>query len=48
MLTSDASAFKFDVLVEVAKEAFQGNLKEESVNAMAHNLVSLGGQRYRC
>lgn len=48
MLTSDASVFKFDVMVEVAREAFHGDLQEEKVNAMARELVQLGGQRYRC
>ena len=30
-LTNDASIFKFEILIEVAKEAYQDTLKEESV-----------------
>lgn len=48
MLTSDANLFKFDVLTEVAREAFEGELAEEKVNAFARQLVSLGGERFRC
>lgn len=46
--TSDANLFKFDVLVEVARESFRDELQEETVQGMARQLVSLGGERFRC
>lgn len=48
IFTSDSSQFKFDVLVEVAREAFDNDLSEEKVDAMARQLVRLGGERFRC
>ena len=48
IFTSDSSQFKFDVLVEVAREALNNDLSEEKANAMARQLVSLGGERFRC
>ncbi len=48
MLQSDSNQFKFDILEEVAREAFEDTLQEEKVNAMARQLVSLGGERFRC
>ncbi len=48
MLQSDSNQFKFDILVEVAREAFEDTLEEEKVNAMSRQLVSLGGERFRC
>ena len=48
IFTSDSSQFKFDVLVEVAREAFDNDLSEEKVNAKAKQLVQLGGERFRC
>ena len=47
-LTNDASIFKFEILIEVAKEAYQDTLKEESVQNFSKQLVSLGGERFRC
>ncbi|MBR2810054.1 MAG: monomeric [Solobacterium sp.] len=46
--TNDARKFKFNVLIEVCEQCFKGDLKEEEVYALAKDLVSLGGQRYRC
>lgn len=48
LLTNDARRFKFNVLTEICRQCYQSNLKEESVHAMAHDFVSLGGPRYRC
>ena len=38
-LTNDASIFKFEILIEVAKEAYQDTLKEESVQNFSKQLA---------
>ncbi len=48
MFTSDSRQFKFDVLTEICRQSFGGELKEEKVQEMARNLVSLDSPRYRC
>ena len=48
LFSNDSRQFKFDVLTEIAREAFQGEFKEETVQAKAKNLVSLSGPRFRC
>ena len=48
MFTSDSRQFKFDVLTEICRQSFEGELVEEKVQAMAQNLVSLNSPRYRC
>ncbi len=48
VFTNDARQFKFDVLTEIARQAYAGDLKEENVQGWARNLVSLNGPRYRC
>ena len=48
MFTSDSRQFKFDVLTEICRQSFEGELVEDKVQAMAKNLVSLDSPRYRC
>lgn len=49
MFSNDARAFKFDVMVKLAKDAYsKKDIKESEVQAWARQLVSLRGPRYRC
>lgn len=48
MFTSDSRQFKFDVLTEICRQSFESELKEEKVQELARNLVSLDTPRYRC
>ena len=49
MFSNDARTFKFDVMVQLAKDAYSDKgVKEEEIQAWARNLVTLGGPRYRC
>ena len=48
MFSHDSRQFKFDILVDIARQSYAGELDEDKVQARAANLVSLGGPRYRC
>lgn len=48
MFQNESRQFKFDVLVEICREIYDGELKEDQVQAKARNLVSLAGPRFRC
>jgi hypothetical protein len=49
MFSNDARTFKFDVMVQLAKEAYsEKGVQEEEIQAWARKLVTLGGPRYRC
>jgi ferredoxin hydrogenase large subunit len=48
MFSNDSRQFKFDVLTELAAEAYQGEVDEAKVQLMAKNMVSLDGPRFRC
>ncbi|MBR2762212.1 MAG: monomeric [Solobacterium sp.] len=48
MFSNESRQFKFDILVNICRQAFAGEVREDEVNAYARNLVSLDGPRYRC
>jgi len=49
MFSNDARTFKFDVMVQLAKDAYsEKGVKEEEIQSWARTLVTLGGPRYRC
>ncbi|MBQ6451299.1 MAG: 4Fe-4S binding protein [Solobacterium sp.] len=48
MFTNEARVFKFDVLVELCRQAYSNDFSEESVQAKARELVSRSGPRFRC
>lgn len=48
MFSHESRQFKFDILVNICRQAFDGELSEDKVQAYAKNLVSLDGPRYRC
>jgi len=48
MFANDSRQFKFDVLLEACKQAYEGEMDETKVHAHARELVSLGGERVRC
>jgi ferredoxin hydrogenase large subunit len=48
MFTNEARMYKFDVLVELARQAFADEIDESKVMATAMNLVSLDTPRTRC
>ncbi len=48
MFTNEARMFKFDVLVEYARQAFKGDVNEADVHAYARSLVSMDSPRVRC
>ena len=48
MFSHESRQFKFDILVSICKQAFEGDVDEDKVQAYAKNLVSLDGPRYRC
>jgi len=48
MFSNDARMFKFDVMVKLVRDAYEGEVKEENVQSWARDLVSLSGPRYRC
>lgn len=48
MFENDSRKFKFDVLVEICRQAYEGPVVEEKVQGMARNLVTKNGPRFRC
>ena len=48
MFTNEARMFKFDVLVEYARQAFRGDVNDADVHAYARRLVSMDSPRVRC
>ena len=48
MFSHESRQFKFDILVNISRQAFEGEVNEDAVQAYAKNLVSLDGPRYRC
>ena len=48
MFTHEARLFKFQILTEVAQNVFHADLDEDKVQKNVRNLVSLGGERFRC
>lgn len=48
MFSNDSRQFKFDVLVEICRQAFEHPVDEDSVQKYASNLVTLGTPRVRC
>jgi ferredoxin hydrogenase large subunit len=48
MFEHDSRQIKFDVLVELCREAYNGDMSEEKVQGWARKLVSKDGPRYRC
>ncbi|NCB33708.1 MAG: hypothetical protein EOM64_07485, partial [Erysipelotrichia bacterium] len=48
MFSNDSRQFKFDVLLEISKQAFKDELDEQKIQAKARDLVSLHSPRVRC
>lgn len=48
MFSNDSRQFKFDVLLEISKQAFKDELNEAEIQAKARDLVSLHSPRVRC
>ena len=48
MFNHESRQFKFDILVNICRQAFKGEVDEDAVHSYARNLVSLDGPRYRC
>ncbi len=48
MFENDSRQIKFDVLVELCREAYEGNVEEDRIQGWAKKLVSKDGPRYRC
>lgn len=48
MFANDSRKFKFDVLVELGRAAFAGDVDKRKVTEKAQTLVSLSGPRFRC
>ena len=48
IFSNDARQFKFDILLEIAKEAFNNELSEENINAYARKLSPGNRANYRC
>lgn len=48
IFSNDSRAFKFDILREIAHEAFEGTLSEENIQQYARRLVPGTKANYRC
>ena len=48
MFENDSRQFKFDVLVELCRQANEGNVEEDKIQGWAKQLVSKDGPRFRC
>ncbi len=48
MFTNEARMFKFDVLVDICRKGFAGEIDEDAVHANAKQFVSLSSPRVRC
>lgn len=48
MFSNDSRQFKFDVLVELCREASTGEVDEDEIQKYARNLVSMASPRLRC
>ena len=48
MFSNDSRAFKFDVLREIADEAFNNELTDEKITAFCKKLIPGTKANYRC
>ena len=48
MFSHEGRIFKFDVLVQLARQAYEGDIDEAKIQAYCRNLVSMDTPRVRC
>ncbi len=48
MFSNESRQFKFDILVQIGRAVFNGDVDRSKINAYARDLVQLNGPRFRC